>query len=89
MADTKEAKTEQSKTTIDAVYEHGVFRVLDANEVSIPDGQRVRITVELATSKDVLDLMLHFYDGTSEEEIQEIEKIALDRRDLFEGRRAG
>ncbi len=37
---------------------------------------------------DLLEEMLHFYDGMSEEEINEIEKIILDRRDFFSGRPA-
>jgi predicted DNA-binding antitoxin AbrB/MazE fold protein len=68
--------------TIEAVYEHGVFRLINSDAVEIPEGQRVRLTVEPLTNEsqqDSLELLLSVYAGLSEEEIDEIETIILDR----------
>jgi predicted DNA-binding antitoxin AbrB/MazE fold protein len=77
--------------TIDAVYEHGVFRVLDSAEVEIPEGQRVRLTVQRLESEnqqDSLELLRSVYAGLSEEEINEIEEIILDRGNWSRNRSA-
>ena len=82
--------TEPKQQTLDAVYEHGTFRLLDTNEVSLPEGQRVRLLVEpvevVDSPKSSLELLMHLYDGLSEEEIDEIEKVILDRQSFFAGR---
>ena len=67
------------KQTIDAVYENGVFRPLTPPDV--PDGQRVQIVVEPSPANhvDPVELAGQVYDGLSEDEIDEIERIALDR----------
>ncbi len=75
------------KHAIDAVYENGAFRPLQPDAVAIPDGQRVRITINDEDEPEALRLASHVYDGLSSEEIKEIEQIALDRRDFF-GRRS-
>jgi predicted DNA-binding antitoxin AbrB/MazE fold protein len=75
------------KQTIDAVYEDGVFKPL--KRLEIPDGQKVRLEIEapaLASPEDILDLATGIYDGLTEEEIDEIEKIALDRKHFFMNR---
>jgi predicted DNA-binding antitoxin AbrB/MazE fold protein len=80
------ATTEPVKQSLDAVYEHGVFRVLDPQELAIPEGQRVRLVVEPAAKlspDEMLELAFEVYDGLSPEEIQEIERIALDRSNFF------
>ena len=72
---------------IDAIYEHGTFRVLDADTVKMPEGQRVRLTAEpVDTPQSGVDMLIHLYDGLSDEEIDEIEKIIFDKRDFFSGR---
>ena len=35
------------------------------------------------TAEEMLAMMTQFYEGLSEEEIDEIERIILDRRDFF------
>ena len=67
------------KQTIDAVYENGVFRPL--TPPNVPDGQQVQILVELSPANrvDSVELAGRVYDGLSEDEIDEIERIALDR----------
>lgn len=70
----------------EAVFENGVFRPLTAPS-DITEGQRVKLTVEAETPEDVLSLAAKVYDGLSGDEIDEIERIALDRRDFFGGRK--
>lgn len=70
--------------TLDAIYENGVFRPLESPE--IPDGQQVRLIVESPSElmiEDLLDLAAQVYEGLSDEQIDEIERIALDRRSFF------
>ncbi len=72
------------KESIDAIYEHGVFKPL--NRPGIPDGQLVRLVVETlseVTAEDMLELAAQVYDGLSDEQIGEIEEIALNRHDFF------
>ena len=66
--------------TIDAIYEHGVFRIIDTDRADMPEGQRVRLTVEpLEGSQDSLELLRSVYEGLSDEEIDQVEEIILDR----------
>jgi hypothetical protein len=53
-------------------------------EVPLDEGQGVRLTVEkLQPPDEMMELLANFYDGFSEEEIAEIEKIMLDRSNFF------
>ena len=73
-----------TRQTIDAVYEGGVFRPIESPKV--PDGQKVRITLEPQTdggSDAILDLAAEVYAGLTQEEIKEVEAVALDRQDFF------
>jgi predicted DNA-binding antitoxin AbrB/MazE fold protein len=75
------------RQSLDAVFENGVFRPLTPPE--LPDGQHVRIEIEAPSqgnSDEVLDLAAQVYQGLSETQIEEIEKIALSRRAFFEER---
>lgn len=67
------------KRPIDAVYQNGTFRPLEPGAVDIPDGQRVRITVEGEAEPGALGLATSVYDGLSERQIDDIEQVALDR----------
>ena len=70
--------------TIDAVFEKGVFRVLSSEPLQLSDGQHVRLQIESKTrAQEILDAAAAVYDGLSEEEIDEIERIALQRDDFF------
>ena len=68
---------------VEAIYEDGVFRPL----LSIPDiseGQRVRIVVEIAREDNsdeeiILELAASVYGGLSDQDVDEIESIALNR----------
>lgn len=67
-----------------AVYEHGVFRLLTPFEVSIPEGQRVQIKVEaLDTPEEILKIATQVYEGFSDPEIEELEQIILDRNSFL------
>lgn len=74
------------KQTLNAIYENGVFRPLKRPEIS--EGQQVRLTVEISSeeeTEDLLELAAKVYQGLSDEQINEIEKIALNRRRFFGG----
>jgi predicted DNA-binding antitoxin AbrB/MazE fold protein len=76
-------KKEASQTVI-AVYESGVFRLSNRLEIPLQDGQWVRLTIEqLLPDDEMLELFANFYDGLTEEDIAEIEKIMLDRSNFF------
>lgn len=67
------------KQTVDAVYENGAFRPIQRDALTIADGQWVRITVDDQCEPEALRLAMTVYDGLSEKDIDEIERIALDR----------
>ena len=71
------------KQTVNAIYENGVFRPLKTPEIS--EGQQVRLIVETRSDSnplDLLELAAQVYQGLSAEQIDEIEQIALNRRDF-------
>lgn len=71
--------------TLKAVFEDGKFRPLDPSELPLTEGQRVRIIVETETAPDdLLALAGQVYAGLSEDDIDTIESIALDRRAFFD-----
>jgi predicted DNA-binding antitoxin AbrB/MazE fold protein len=71
--------------TLDAIYEKGVFKPLKRPDIS--EGQQVRLIVESLDEErspaDVLELAGQVYQGLTEKEVDEIERIALNRRSLF------
>lgn len=70
--------------TVEAVYEHGVFRPTTAQELELSEGQPVRIVVEPLEPPDaILALAAEVYAGLSEAEIAEVEKAIARRRDFF------
>lgn len=70
---------------VDAVYEHGTFRVLNTSTPPLEEGQRVRLIIEMPaeTPEDLLSIAAQVYDGLSSEVVDEVERIALDRHDFF------
>ncbi len=68
---------------IDAIYENGVFRPVYRQQLAIAEGQCVRITVDDEGDPDALRLAVSVYEGLSDSQITEIERIALDRRSFF------
>jgi len=75
---------------IHAVYENGIFRVLSPRQVELEEGQAVQLIVK---EEPVLPQMIReavsVFDGLSEDEINEIERIALARDSFFPVRLAG
>lgn len=68
--------------TLEVIYEDGVFRPVTPPDTSIAEGQRLWVRVA-DKPESVLDLLGQVYDGLPEEEIQEIEKVMLDRSHFF------
>ncbi len=69
---------------VEAIYENGVFRPLKTPELS--EGQAVQLIVQAKHPLDprqMLQLAAEVYQGLSEQEIDEIESIALDRRNFI------
>ena len=73
---------------IDAIYENGAFRPIQADAIGIAEGQRVRLTIDDQDEPEALRLAAQVYAGLSEQEIEEIERIAFDRSNFFGTRRA-
>ena len=70
--------------TVDAIFEHGTFRLVQPLPVRLRDGQRVRLVIETNESPEtILALAANVYAGLSPQEINEVEQIALQRRDFF------
>ena len=80
-------KVQDMTQTVEAIYEHGTFRLLEVPRVPLVDGQHVRLTVETEnTGEDVLALAEQVYEGLSNEDIDDIERVALDRQPFFTDR---
>jgi hypothetical protein len=60
-----------------------MFRPIRREQLTITEGRRVRITVDDEGDPEALRLAVSVYDGLSDDEITEIEGIALDRRSFF------
>lgn len=68
------------KPFVDAVYEDGIFRPV--LPVELPPGERVRVEIDVKPDVDVEAMLAQFqkvYEGFSPEEIDELEKVILDR----------
>lgn len=63
----------------EATFPNGVFRPKHLVSEAIAEGRHVRLVVEIEEKGDVLDLATGVYEGLSDEEIDEIEKVARDR----------
>lgn len=70
--------------TLDAIYSNGTFRPISADKIPLREGQNFRITIEPDIEKmDIIGLAGEVYKGLSEDEIEQVETIALDRREFF------
>lgn len=72
--------------TIEAVYEQGVFKPLQP--VKLTEGQKVALSLEpMAMTREEAEAQLRewqkVYEGLSEEDIVEVEAIALDRSNFM------
>jgi predicted DNA-binding antitoxin AbrB/MazE fold protein len=70
---------------LDAVFENGSFRPLRPAKVPLSQGQRVTLTIEtpVRESQDLIALAAKVYDGLTDEQVNEIERISLDRSNFF------
>ena len=75
--------------TIEAIYQNGMFKPLKPMSEEIEEGETVEIIIkEKRLSPDeMLELAGKVYEGLSEEDINEIERIALDRSNFFGDRK--
>ena len=65
---------------LNAVYENGVFRPLEPVGGDVNEGEKVRLRlITVSAALRALEELTHIYDGLSEEEIKEIEKVILSR----------
>lgn len=71
--------------TIEAIYQNGMFKPLEPVSDEITEGRKVRMTVDSSTDdvNPIMKLAENFYEGLSTEDIDEIERIALDRSNFF------
>ncbi len=69
---------------VEAIYEDGVLKPLQP--VQLPEHQRVLLAIRplpQLSPDEILELAQQVYAGLSEEEIAEIEAIALDRSNFM------
>jgi len=69
---------------VEAIYENGIFRPLKLLKLS--EGQEVQLIVRSkssVSSSQMLQLAAEVYQGFSDQQIDEIEQIALDRQSFF------
>jgi predicted DNA-binding antitoxin AbrB/MazE fold protein len=73
--------------TVEAVYEHGVFRLTKPADLKLTEGQKVRLVVAPLDKPDILALAEQVYEGLSDDEIEAIEEHYRRRADFFGYRR--
>ncbi len=75
--------------TIEAIYQNGMFKPLNPISEEITEGKTVELTIKdkKLSPEEMLDLASRVYEGLSDEDINEIEKIALDRSNFFGDRK--
>jgi len=69
--------------TIEAIYQNGIFKPLNPVSESISEGEKVKLLVKTEEVNPIIKLAENLYEGLSEEDIDEIEQIALDRSNFF------
>jgi predicted DNA-binding antitoxin AbrB/MazE fold protein len=75
--------------TIEAIYQNGIFKPLNPISEELAEGEMVEITIKdkKLSPDEMLKLAGQVYDGLSDEDIEEIERIALDRSNFFGDRK--
>ena len=75
--------------TIEAIYQNGMFKPLNPVSEDIAEGERVEIIIKdkKLSPDEMLKLAGQVYEGLSAEDIEEIERIALDRTNFFGDRK--
>jgi hypothetical protein len=74
-----------STETVEAVYEHGSFRIVAPADLNFVEGQKVRLVVEPMERRpdEILALAAGVYDGLTCEETASIEEHLRRRQDFF------
>lgn len=75
--------------TIEAIYQNGIFKPLNPVSEKLSEGETVELIIKDKTlsPEEMLKLASQVYEGLSEEDINDIEKIALDRSNFFGDRK--
>ncbi len=75
--------------TIEAIYQNGMFKPLKPISEEIIEGETVEIIIKdkKLSPDEMLKLAGQVYEGLSEKDIEEIERIALDRTNFFGDRK--
>ena len=75
--------------TIEAIYQNGIFKPITPVSENLEEGKKVKLVVESETEEvnPIMKLAENFYEGLSEEDIEEIEKVALDRSNFLGDRK--
>ena len=75
--------------TIEAIYQNGIFKPLNPISDEIEDGEMVEIIIKdkRLSPDEMLKLAGQVYEGLSDKDIKEIERIALDRSNFFGDRK--
>lgn len=72
------------KQAIDAIYENGIFKPVYPDRVHLADGRLITLILDDSLLPEPLRLASCVYEGLSTQEIDEIERIALDRSRFFD-----
>lgn len=62
---------------VEAVYEHGQFRLIQPLDLAFQEGQRVRLVVDTEAMPAMLALATSVFDGLSDQDIRDIGQIAF------------
>ncbi len=72
---------------VEAVYEHGSFRLVAPADLKLAEGQKVRLVVEtIEKPDDILALAAQVYEGLTDDQIDSIEEHSRRRGDFFGAR---
>jgi predicted DNA-binding antitoxin AbrB/MazE fold protein len=73
-----------SAEIIEAIYEHGGFRLVTPADLKLMEGQKVRLVVEqIEKPDDILALATRVYEGLTGDQIDSIEQHIQRRDDFF------
>ncbi len=75
--------------TVEAIYQNGMFKPIKPMLEEISEGEKVIINIKSKeeNANEIMKLAENFYEGMSEKDINEVEKVMLDRSNFFGGRK--
>ena len=69
---------------VEAVYEHGGFRLVSPADLKLTEGQKVRLVVDPIEKPDeILSLAGRVYEGLTDDQIDSVERHIRRREDFF------